>query len=74
MTNLHRRLAKLEVRIIDRLGLVPYSTAWIEYWRLATDRILSGEDNHPAERIPIEFVDIVLAEAYQEDLVITTSI
>jgi hypothetical protein len=38
-----------------------HSGAWIEYWRNATDRILSGEDATPAEYIPIEFVDLVLA-------------
>jgi hypothetical protein len=29
----------------------------------------SAGDTHPAERIPIEFVDLVLAEADQEDAV-----
>jgi hypothetical protein len=67
MTNLRRRLKKLEGQLNDRRGLVPYSGAWIEYCRKATDRILSGEDATAAECIPIEFVDLVLAEAAEEE-------
>jgi hypothetical protein len=66
MTNLGRRLKKLEAQITDTRGLVPRSPAWIEYWRGTTDRILSGEDAETTERIPMEFVDLILAEADQE--------
>jgi hypothetical protein len=66
MSNLRRRLTRLEELLTDRRGPVPYSGAWIEYWRNATDRILSGEEATPAECIPIEFVDLVLAEAAEE--------
>jgi hypothetical protein len=32
MTNLQRRLRKLEDLMTDRSGLLPGSPAWIEYW------------------------------------------
>jgi len=67
MSNLRRRLTRLEGLLTDRRGLIPYSGAWIEYWRDVTDRILSGEDATSAGCIPIEFVDLVLAEAAEEE-------
>jgi hypothetical protein len=66
MIRLRQRLRKLEARMTDKKGLVPNSPAWIDYWRNATDRILSGEDLAPAERIPMAFVDLILDEARQE--------
>ena len=63
MTNLRRRLTNLEARITDQHGLVQNTPAWIEYWTAATDRILSGEDAAPTERIPLAFVDSILEEA-----------
>jgi hypothetical protein len=33
MTNLERRLGKLEARLVDSSGLVPHSALWLEYWK-----------------------------------------
>jgi len=43
--------------------LVPNSPAWVNYWRDAFDRILSGGAFVPTERIPMAFVDLILEEA-----------
>ena len=32
MSNLLRRLQKLEARLTDRSGLVPNAQGWLEYW------------------------------------------
>ena len=66
MISLRRRLKKLEERLTDRRGFVPHSPPWIAYWRGVIDRILSGNETIPVERIPIEFVDLVLAEVAEE--------
>jgi hypothetical protein len=65
MTNLGRRLKKLEARITDRFGLMRGSPAWVEYRRTVADRLSNGEAPETRERIPIEFVDSILAEALQ---------
>ena len=71
MSNLRRRLTRLEELLTDRRGLIPYSGARIEYWRAVTDRILSGEDT--TERTPIAFVDVTLAEAAEDDALLQKS-
>jgi hypothetical protein len=38
MTNLERRLGKLEAQLIDSSGLVPHTQKWLEYWRDWLDR------------------------------------
>jgi hypothetical protein len=43
MTNLRRRLKKLEEILTDPAGLVPHTQKWIEYW----DRQLSIYLAHP---------------------------
>ena len=47
----------------DKHGLVPLSPAWIKYWTQVTDRTLLGHTPEPRERIPLEFVDWILATA-----------
>jgi hypothetical protein len=49
-------------------GLVPNSPAWINYWWAAFDRILSGGDPAPTERISMAFVDLILEEAQPDEL------
>ena len=43
MTNLHRRLRKLEVLRTDSSGLVPHSQAWFAHWYKQFDRYIAGE-------------------------------
>jgi hypothetical protein len=45
MTNLERRIRKLEARGNDPGGLVPYSSQWVEYWDRQMERYVGGESN-----------------------------
>jgi hypothetical protein len=45
MTNLERRLKKLEAQRADPSGLMPYSAPWAEYWDRQVDRYVKGESN-----------------------------
>ena len=67
MSNLRRRLHKLEGRLTDSSGLVPNSPAWLEYWLPKVDRIVSGEDRGTSERIPIAVVDAIIAAGNKHD-------
>ena len=44
MTNLQRRLRKLEVGILDSHGLIPNTPEWLEFWSDKLDRLDAGED------------------------------
>jgi hypothetical protein len=44
MSNLYRRLRKLEARMTDAAGLVPHTPQWLAYWTERTDQILNGDD------------------------------
>jgi hypothetical protein len=59
----------LPAPVTDQYGHVPNTPAWIEYWTEAADRILSGVDAAPTKRIPLAFVDYILAEAAYPDCV-----
>ena len=59
MSNLQRRLKKLEARLTDDAGLVPHSPRWLAYWTERIDRLLNGEEEGTG-RIPLEVVDAIL--------------
>jgi len=44
MTNLARRLRKLEAGIVDSHGLIRFSPRWWEYWNEEFERMQTGED------------------------------
>ena len=54
MTNLRRRLRKLEAQLTDSCGLVPHTQGWFDYWERKAVRILNEEDS---DRIPLEYTD-----------------
>ena len=58
MSNLSRRLRKLEAGLTDRSGLIPHSATCFEYCNGWTDKLVSGEE--PLGRIPLEAVDAIL--------------
>jgi hypothetical protein len=64
MSNLRRRLHKLEARLTDSSGLVPNSQAWLDYWHVKAARILDGED---PGKIPIEYFDAIIAAGEKRD-------
>lgn len=63
MTNLLRRLRKLESRLTDATGLVPRSEAWRNYWKRKLAQYLSEEGG-----IPMEAVDAISAAGGDEEL------
>jgi hypothetical protein len=67
MSNLRRRLRKLEARLTDSSGLIPNSQAWLDYWLPKVDRIISGDDGDMSERIPIAVVDAIVAAGKKHD-------
>jgi hypothetical protein len=68
MTNLHRRLRKLEAQLTDSCGLVPYSQKWLEYWEQRISRMLTGEEPGEPGCIPLEAYDAV-REAWEAEAV-----
>ena len=62
MSNLLRRLRKLESRMTDRSALVPRSEAWLEYWKEKLDRFLSEGDPDHLSGMPLAAIDAIIAE------------
>jgi hypothetical protein len=61
MTNLERRLTKLEAHFTDVSGLVPQTQKWLEYWQAWFDRPMDGPDGRRGELMPHEALRAVLA-------------
>ena len=66
MSNLTRRLKKLEALITDEAGLVPGSKKWMDYWTERVDKILDGDDEVKDCLIPLEVVDAIMQTADSE--------
>lgn len=66
MSNLLRRVRKLEGRWTDRTGLIPHSPEWFEYWGEKLDRSLAGEDVD-LTGMTIEVMDAFIAAADAEE-------
>ena len=43
MASLERRLRNLEARLTDRIGLVPHTAAWWDYWMGMVGKAIAGE-------------------------------
>jgi hypothetical protein len=67
MTNLQRRLNKLETLLTDPAGFVPHSEKWLEYWRRWIDRWSDDPSFRPRERMPLEAARAILAHAPDDD-------
>ena len=63
MSNLRRRLKKLEGLLTDDAGLVPGSPQWLAYWTDRADKILNGDDEVKGCQIHFEVVDAILETA-----------
>jgi hypothetical protein len=46
MTNLQRRLRKLEEILTDPVGLVPHTQKWLEYWDRQFYLFMTGQDRN----------------------------
>jgi hypothetical protein len=61
MTNLQRRLKKIEGHMTDVSGLVPNSQRWLEYWdRHIFNYMTDPEHRRPAVLFPLQAVRAVL--------------
>jgi hypothetical protein len=61
MSNLLRRLRKLETRLTDNSGLRPNSETWLDYWGRRIGHLLDGVGQRDAGRIPLEAIDALVA-------------
>jgi hypothetical protein len=46
MTNLQRRLTKLEELLTDPVGVVPHTRKWLEYWDRQFYLYMTGQDQN----------------------------
>jgi len=61
MSNLRRRLKKLEVLLTDDQGLIPHSQRWLAHWKRRLDDLANGHDDGNGCKIPLEAVDAIMA-------------
>ncbi|MBZ5625194.1 MAG: hypothetical protein LAQ69_41810 [Acidobacteriia bacterium] len=59
MTNLQRRLQRLEAHLTDLSGLVPKSQKWLEYWDRQIYDYMTNEQAEPV-RFSVEAVRAVM--------------
>ncbi|HEY4359595.1 MAG TPA: hypothetical protein VGN17_01435 [Bryobacteraceae bacterium] len=63
MINLERRLTRLEALLTDDHGSIPHSPQWRANWTERIDNMLTGEEPHTRGILPLEALDMILAEA-----------
>jgi len=56
MSDLRRRLRKLELVWTDTSGFVPHSPAWLEYWTRELEEVLERRESELKKPIPLEVV------------------
>ena len=61
MTNLQRRLGKLESRLLDSSGLVPHTQKWLEYWKRWLDNWTNDPNFRPRDLMPLEAARAIIA-------------
>jgi hypothetical protein len=68
MSNLFRRVRKLEALLTDASGsgLAPHSPEWLDYWESWIERLLNGEAQGKAGRIPLAVIDSIIEAGEDE--------
>jgi hypothetical protein len=66
MSNLQRRLRKIEALLTDEAGLVPGSEQWLAYWIEQFDKVVEGGDEAKHIRLPLEVFDATVKGAESE--------
>ena len=56
MSNLLRRLRKLEAELTDHCGMVPHSAAWMDYWMREIEQYVAVENSVPKQPFPLDAV------------------
>jgi hypothetical protein len=57
VTNLSRRVRKLESQLTNATGLVARSDEWFAFWGDKIERLIAGESPERIGRIPLEVID-----------------
>ena len=57
---LKKRLERLESRLLDSSGRMPYTKQWFLYWTEQAERLLTGED---VPKPPIAFFDALFRDS-----------
>ena len=65
MTNLQRRLRKLEAVLTDPVELVPHTQKWLEYWDRQYYRFLTSNDPNAIWHSSIAAYRAVMKYAYE---------
>ena len=60
MTNLQRRLKKLEAYLTDPSGLVPHTQKWLEYWDRQFNLFLTGQHPNALRNCSVEVLHTVM--------------
>jgi hypothetical protein len=66
MSNILKRLRRLETRLTDTSGLAPHTEAWLDYWGRRIERHLGGDAQREPGRIPLEAIDAIVAASTAE--------
>ena len=66
MTNLQRRMKKLEGVMTDPVGLVPHSQKWLKYWDRQYYLFLAGKDRNAIWLSSIAAYRAVMKYAHEE--------
>jgi hypothetical protein len=66
VTNLRRRIRKLESRLTDNDGLVPHSKQWFAHWEQKIDQVITGDDPGDLRGIPLAVVDAIIQAGTKE--------
>lgn len=67
MATLLQRLRRLESRLTDGSGHVPYSERWYSYWESIFDRFMAGENPTFPGRFPLAVTDRMIERADRAD-------
>ncbi len=68
MSNLLRRLRKLEARLTDKSGFPPHSKEWFRYWNGQMDIFLSGRDENAMDGMTLEVIDAIVAAGEEAEI------
>jgi hypothetical protein len=67
MSNIRRRLKKLEASLTDSSRLVRDSEEWFAYWEKIFEGLVAGETPTFPGRIPLAAIDRMIEQADRED-------
>ena len=72
MTNLRRRIRKLEAYLTDASGLVPHTPAWMNYWMQELKTVVESDPPVPGKLVPLEVARAYMQAGDEDGIVRTT--